>query len=46
MIRHRPVLAGRIAANLVAQRLYQDPEFRKDLEASRAELKTVLGTVR
>jgi acid phosphatase (class A) len=35
--------AGRIAAALVAQRLYQDPEFRKELEASRVEIRKVLG---
>jgi acid phosphatase (class A) len=40
------ILAGRIAANLIAQRLYQEPEFRKDLEAVRAELKAEFGTKR
>jgi len=35
--------AGRIAAALIAQRLYQEPQFRKDLEESRAEVRRVLG---
>jgi len=35
--------AGRISAALVAQRLYLDPEFRKELDASRAEIRKVLG---
>jgi len=35
--------AGRIAAALIAQRLYQESQFRKDLEASRAEVRRVLG---
>jgi acid phosphatase (class A) len=35
--------AGRIAAALIAQRLYQEPRFRKDLEESRAEVRRVLG---
>jgi len=38
--------AGRIAAALVAQRLYQDPEFRKELDSSRAEIRKVLGYAR
>lgn len=35
--------AGRICAALVAQRLYQDPRFRKDLDSSRAEIRKALG---
>jgi acid phosphatase (class A) len=35
--------AGRIAAALVAQRLYQDPEFRRELDSSRVEIRKVLG---
>jgi acid phosphatase (class A) len=35
--------AGRISAALVAQRLWQDPVFLKDLEASRTEVRKALG---
>lgn len=35
--------AGRIAAALIAQRLYQEPQFRKDLEEARSEVRRVLG---
>jgi acid phosphatase (class A) len=35
--------AGRISAALIAQRLYQNPEFRKELDSSRVEIRKVLG---
>jgi acid phosphatase (class A) len=35
--------AGRICAALIAQRLYQDPQFRKDLDSSRTEIRKTLN---
>ena len=35
--------AGRIAAALIAERLYADPQFRKDLDSSRTEIRKALG---